>query len=72
MTFDVLPFVLCMEHTGILLVANSTQAGITEGEAAGDKKPLEGLLMNAQDIILQGSLDMLQVELLLYHLHYFF
>eukprot|EP00250_Pteridium_aquilinum_P007966 c17563_g1_i1 orf=74-2464(+) len=44
----------------VLLVGNSVQAGKTEGEVADEKKPLESLLLNAQDIILQGSLDMLR------------
>ncbi|KAI5067947.1 hypothetical protein GOP47_0016292 [Adiantum capillus-veneris] len=45
---------------GVLTVANSIQAGKVEGELADDKKPLESLLINSQDIILQGSLDVLR------------
>lgn len=45
--------------TGALLVTNSLQAVTTEEGAADGKKPLEEVLMNAQDIILQGCLDVL-------------
>ncbi|MCO5562521.1 hypothetical protein L7F22_016148 [Adiantum nelumboides] len=45
---------------GVLMEANTLQAGKVEGELGDDKKPLETLLINAQDIVLQGNLDVLQ------------
>lgn len=45
--------------TGAIILVNSSNAVVTEGEVSGAEKLLEAVLVNAQNIILQGSLDVL-------------
>ncbi|KAH7279278.1 hypothetical protein KP509_37G013400 [Ceratopteris richardii] len=51
---------VCDKLLGIIIVANNSKFSESVEPCSDTEKPLESLLLNAEDIILQGSLDVLR------------